>query len=62
MYSQLRNKIDVFSSGASINIYLKKSSDTAYRWYVLYLENKWYKSKLLPNGMSRPIQATFNAK
>ena len=62
VFSTKKQDRDVFSSGASINIYLKKSSDTAYRWYALYLENKWYKSKLLPNGMSRPVQVTFNAK
>ena len=62
VFSTQKQDRDVFSSGASINIYLKKSTATAYRWYVLYLENKWYKSKLLPNGMSRPVQVTFNAK
>ena len=62
VFSTQKQDRDVFSSRASINIYLKKSSATAYRWYVLYLGNKWYKSKLLPNGMSRPIQVTFNAK
>ena len=59
VFSTQKQDRDVFSSGASN---LKKSNDTAYRWYVLYLENKQYKSKLLPNGMSRPIQVTFNAK
>ena len=62
VFSSQKQDRDVFSSGASINIYLKKSSATAYRWYVLYLENNWYKSKLIPNGMSRPMQVTFNAK
>ena len=61
-FSTQKQDRDVFSSGASINICLKKSSDTAYRWYVLYLENKWHKPKLLPNGSSRPIQVTLNAK
>ena len=62
VFSTQNQDRDVFSSRASKNIYLKKSSATTYRWYVLYLENKWYKSKLLPNGMSRPMQVTFNAK
>ena len=62
VFSTQKQDRNVFSSGASINIYLKKSSATAYRWYVLYLENKWYKSKLFPNGMSRPIQVMFNSK
>ena len=62
VFSTQKQDRDVFSSGASINIYVKKSSDTTYRWYVLYLENIWYKSKLLPIGMSRPIQVTFNSK
>ena len=53
VFSTQKQDRGIFSSGASINIYLKKSSDTTYRWYVLYLENKWYKSKILPNGMSR---------
>ena len=62
VFSTQKQDRDVFSSGASINIYLKKSNAVTYRWYVLYLENKWYKSKLFPNGMSRPIQVTFNSK
>ena len=62
VFSTQKQDRDVFSSGARIKIYLKKSSDTAYRLYVLYLENKWYKSKLLPNGMSHPVQVMLNAK
>ena len=62
VFSTQKQDRDVFSSGVSINIYLKKSSATAYRWYVLYLENKRYKSELLPNGMSRPVKVTFNSK
>ena len=37
VFSTQKQDRDVFSSGASN---LKKSNDTAYRWYVLYLENK----------------------
>ena len=62
VFSTQKQDRDVFSSGASINIYVKKTSATAYSWHVLYLENKWYKSKLFPNGMSRPTQVTFNSK
>ena len=53
---------DVFSTGASINFYIKKSTATEYKWTVVYLENKWYRLKLLPNGMSRPQQIKFNSK
>ena len=54
---------DVFSTGASINFYLKKTGNTAYKWNVVYLENKWYKSKLLTNGMSnKPQLINFNPK
>ena len=53
---------DVFSTGASINFYIKKTGATAYKWNVVYLENKWYKTKLLPNGMSRPQLITYNTK
>ena len=53
---------DVFSAGATINLYVTKSTDDEYKWTVVYLENKWYRSKLLPNGMSRPKQITFNSK
>ena len=53
---------DVFSTGASINFYIKKTGATAYKWNVVYLENRWYKTKLLPNGMSRPQLITYNTK
>ena len=53
---------DVFSTGASINFYIKKTGAVAYKWNVVYLENKWYKTKLLPNGMSRPQIMTYNSK
>ena len=52
VFSSIKQDRDVFSSGASINIYVKKTTATAYRWHVLYLENRWYKSKLFPNGKS----------
>ena len=31
---------DVFSTGATINLYLNKSTDTEYKWTVAYVENK----------------------
>ena len=53
---------DVFSVGATINLYINKTTPTEYKWTVVYLENKWFRSKLLSNGMSRPQQITFNSK
>ena len=53
---------DVFSNGADINFHVKKTGNIVYKWTVVYLENKWYKSKLLPNGMSRPERILFNSK
>ena len=53
---------DVFSVGATINLYINKTTPTEYKWTVIYLENKWFRSKLLSNGMSRPQQITFNSK
>ena len=41
---------------------LRKKTNTAYNWHVMYLENRWYKSKLFSDGMSRPQQAMFNTK
>ena len=53
---------DVFSAGATINLFINKTTATEYKWTVLYLGNKWFRSKLLSNGMSRPQQITFNSK
>ena len=49
-----KQDIDVFSAGATINLYINKSISTEYKCTVGYLENKWFRSKLLPIGMSRP--------
>ena len=53
---------DVFSAGATTNLFINKTTATEYKWTVVYLENKWFRSKLLSNGMSRPQQITFNSK
>ena len=35
---------------------------TEYRWYALILENKWYKTKLLANGMDNFTNVAWNKK
>jgi hypothetical protein len=64
MYVFETNKqdIDLWSNCISVNIHIHKDTATQFNYHVLYLENKWYKSKLMSNGMSRFEHINYNKK